>query len=810
MNTRDKSKNKKNEVKSTDSHGITNYLKKFVDNLSSLINQDKGKIEEDNNSGKYENAYDLIFNKDNKYNNNNILFIALITFHHKLGGIIECTFPPKENLNDNDELKSLVDNGCFDSTNSVLEFILNNLVNNCLIDGIHLTNNDTNIFFIHDFQKPLYCLSYYIQKKTDNNKNKIEDNFQENIRGCIQKSICIVSTLPLFGNSIVYQNYYTHLSNQMIKYMNQKSLNDKSALNDIYDKLLNEYLEEKKWIFNIRKVVLLLKDDLLVIIKLILLEKRIIVYSQIPSNASLFIMAILSIFPGNYSNGRTFFDEQNGTPFKIFNERYLIYPLFTLFDLDSLLSRINNNNKINYLIGTTNKLILENKNLKYSCLINIDDQKVCYGQELADDIKKINRKENKVLKSIYELINSNNSETKYYSSNKKNKNDEDWILPYNNNVEEFNSIKKYIWFYYLQIIFDISYLINEIKLKFLNDSYSVKLPNYYETIQFNYLKIINQINYYNKGKENNNIFKEEDILPRVENIISDPSTYTISSILSIKMSGSSSSKKSEMEKKRESILTKTNILSFISEWSTTKNFKKWFISYKEEIINYSTLSIVENKTSLYDYDDNLYKGPMILGKKEGIGKYDFKTLKMVYNGNFKNDLRQGNGTLTSYDEKFYYEGEWANNKMEGNGVLFSSQLGKYSGKFHNDFFEGHGSLVDSGDNLYEGYFHKGEKSGKGELKLSDGSSYYGEFKNDKYHGKGVLKDSKGNIILEGEFKHGALYKSKKHSNKKDKSSEEKEQYLKKKSYNPLTENELKGIQSIKFYDEFDDIENYNE
>ena len=61
---------------------------------------------------------------------------------------------------------------------------------------------------------------------------------------------------------------------------------------------------------------------------------------------------------------------------------------------------------------------------------------------------------------------------------------------------------------------------------------------------------------------------------------------------------------------------------------------------------------------------------MILGKKEGNGKYDYKTLKMIYNGNFKNDLREGNGTLTSYDEKFYYEGEWLDNKMEGNGVLW--------------------------------------------------------------------------------------------------------------------------------------------
>ena len=99
-----------------------------------------------------------------------------------------------------------------------------------------------------------------------------------------------------------------------------------------------------------------------------------------------------------------------------------------------------------------------------------------------------------------------------------------------------------------------------------------------------------------------------------------------------------------MEKKRESILAKDNILSFISQLTKTKNFKKWYNSYDKQIINCSTLNIQETKTSLYDYDDNLYKGPMILGKKEGNGKYDYKTLKMIYNGHFKNYLREGNGT----------------------------------------------------------------------------------------------------------------------------------------------------------------------
>ena len=837
-------KTKTNVIHSINNKEIASYLKDLSDNLSCLIKKDKNLIEKENSYGKYETAYDSMFDQEyTNYNNNHILFIGLITFHHKLGGVIECTFPKKEELISNEKINELIpsDNEKFKTTESVLEFISNNLVNYCLMDGIHLINKDTNFFVIHEFSKPIYCLSYYIQKKTDNDKNKIEDDFQENIRGCIQKSICIVSILPIFGNVNVYQNYYTHSLNQMTLYMNQKSLNDKTTLTDIYDKLLNEFNHNKKWLFNIRKAFLMFKEDLLIILKLIALEKRVIIFSQVPSNVSLLIMTLLSFFPGNYSDGKQPFDKQNGTPLRIFHGRYLIYPLFTLFDLDSLLNKIKSEKEINFLLGTTNKIIIENKSLNYCCLINIDEQKIQYGQGVYEDTKKINGREMKLVKAIYSLINEDKDkdkdkdnkdkdnkdkekankdqiniiEEKNNTTRKKNRINEDWIIVYNEEEGKlFYNIKKYILSYYLKIIYDIGYLIKEIQYNIKNDPFNIKLVNFYENLQMNYLKSTDP-NFQGVGDKNNNdLFKEDDILPKLENIISDPSTYTICSILPIKISNISLPKKTHIEKKRESILVKINNLSFISLWTKTKNFKKWYCSYKEQIVNYSTLNIETTKTELYDYDNNLYKGPMTFGKKEGIGTFDFKKLKMRYDGQFKNDLREGNGTLVSYDEKFYYEGEWVNNKMEGQGVLYSSQLGKYSGKFHNDFFEGHGSLIDVEDNMYEGNFHKGEKCGKGELKLSDGKVYFGEFKGDKYHGKGIIKDSNGTVLMEGEFKKGFLTKYKKGS-KKEKNLEKVntqqsgKRFDRRKSLNPLAE-EVNAIESIIFNDEDDENENENE
>ena len=809
-----------NVVQSMNSKEINLYLKLISENLSNLINKDKEAILKENDNGKYENAYDLIRNIENNNINNHILFLALITFHHKEGAMVECTFPSKEEIISSEKLSSLVDenNEKINSKNLVLDYILSNLVNYCLIDGIHLTDNDSNFFFIHDFPQILYCFSYFIQIKTDNGENNIIDDFQENIRGCIQKSICIVSTLPLFGNTLIYENYYTHLSVQMTSYMSQKCLNDKIALSEIYNKLNNEFCQEKKWMFNLRKAFSILKDDLLIILKLIILEKRIIIFSQIPSNVSLLIMTLLSFFPGNFNNGKLLFNEQIGVPFKIFHEKYLIYPLFTLFDLDKLLEKINNEPEINFLIGVTNNLILTNKKLNYSCMINIDEQKIIYNEKLNESLKIINGREHKLLLKIYELIhekisddniNSNksanrssnhNSNTNEKINNKKDKNDEPWILNYENPYSQtFYIIKKNINLYYQKILYDVSYLIYEMVKKRNRDSYK-ELINYHKDLIQNYIKstsneITEEMND-NPNLSNKNEGEQKKDLVHLEETIADPFSYVLYTILPINFDNifpHSDKNKTNLEKKRESILTKLNNLAVLSEWTNKRNFKKWFCSYKEQIIYFSTLNTKKAIVVLYDYDGNIYKGSMLLGKKDGTGELDYIQEKMVYSGEFKNDLREGQGKLSSIDNSYYYVGNWKDNKMEGSGILYSDKLGKYKGQFHKDHFEGKGNFVDLENNVYDGMFYKGLKKGKGELKLNNGNVYTGEFKNGKYNGKGILKDSKGNILQEGEFKDGILIKSKKGSkeekNQKDNISiisKESSKYL---NANPLNENE---------------------
>jgi hypothetical protein len=758
-----------NVIQSINSEGINSYLKVLSENLSYIMKKDKELLIKDNDYGKYENSYDFILKNENN-NNNDILFLALVTFHHRQGGVIECTFPQKEQIISEGKLNSLIDekNENLNKNELVLDFILNKLINYCLIDGIHLVDTDSSFFIIHELPKVLYCFTYYIQKKAKD--NEIEDNFQENIRGCIQKAFCVVSTTPIFNNLTTYQNYIHHISRQMNLYMNQKSLNDKSVLNDAFNKLNTEYIKEKKYLLNIKKAYYYLKEDFLILFKLISLEKRIIIFSQIPSNVSYIILSLLSIFPGFFIDGKSHFDEQNGTPLKIVHDKYLIFPLFSLYNLDYLLDQIKNN-EINYLIGTTNNIIINNKNLKYDCLVNLDEHKIIYNENISIDIKTINGREKKLLATINNIINKDN--IKLLNENYEN---EPWIVDYNKkNNEKIYYIKKNIRLYYIKIIYDISYLIHEIKNKINNSAEEQEFLIFQQNnISKNYKKFLDN----EDSQININIPENIKALPNLENMISDPYIYILYTILPIKFDYlfiEAEKNKNEVEKKRETILAKLNNLAFLTEWTKTRNFIKWYLSYDEGIIRYSSLNASLSRAKLYDYDDNLFEGDMQLGRKNGVGKLYYYNEGMIYNGEFKNDEREGRGKLYSNDGKYSYVGDWMNNQMEGNGILISDKLGKYSGLFHKDFFEGKGHLIDINNNEYKGDFHKGFKQGKGELILNNGNVYIGAFKFDKYNGKGELKDSEGNILEKGEFKDGVLFKRSKSIKLKEEEKKKKEQ-----------------------------------
>ena len=747
-------------------------LKSFSDLLSSLSKLDKQMIDLDNDYDNYEDCYKTLeISKKNKISNH-LLFLALVSFHQKKGSVIECTLPKREDLQNNPILKSLF-NFKFNTGKALLDDLFTLLTNYALTDGIHLVDKDTEFFFIHSYQKPLYCLSRYVQVQTneqEESEENVVDDFQKNERNCIQKALCIVSTIPLFGNSIIYQNFYTQLISQMDTFMSQKSLNDKTNLDILYNSLLNiNDTENNKWMFNLRKIYCYLKEDIFTLIKLILLEKKIVVYSQIPSNVSLFIMSLISLLPGEISQGLLKSHIQNGMPFKIFHDKYFIYPLFSLFDLDPLLSKMNTNKNINFLIGTTNSMVSNSKKLIYSCKIDLDKPEVIYNKKnTSSNMTTINDVEEKKNAIISNLISKNiKAEGGVYIPNKKCSVEGEWIISCDNEqyAEECKLIKNVISNYFGSIIADISYINKEIKKK---DNYKIidnKSFPLYQKINNNYNKYMNNNNVRSSQKKEVLIMPkvesktvEMSLYPALEEIMSEPLYNIVNSILSHNITNSKIIPCSNKYKGLESLIVKQNNLEFIVEWLNTKNFKKWYCSYNDILTNLSIFNLEKINIKIYDFDNNFYYGNLLNGKKTGEARVLYCDRDLTYIGEFKNGLREGRGNLSSSDNKYLYEGDWKNDKYEGEGSLLSPKLGKYSGKFKDGLFDGKGYLITPENNVYKGKFLRGEKSGEGEYKLNTGYTYVGQFKNDLYNGMGKLYDNNNKIIQEGKFLKGEFVK----------------------------------------------------
>ena len=808
---------------------INKEIKLISEQFQSLTKLEKEKISEITNYDKYEINYSQPLN-NNKENpeiteSNNILYLALVSFHQKMGSVVELTYPSLDTIKNNpsSEVLSLIDEESEKNNNieSIINMINSQLITYSLMDGIHLVDTDTQIYFLHNLKKPIYCLSYYVQVKTGNGNPDKEDSFQENVRECIQKAICIVSLKPIFNHYILYQNFYTHLKNDMDSFMAQTSLNDKSKLDSLFQKLNQDFIifdsKIDLWMLNIRKLFFFLKNDIFNILKLILCEQNILIFSQIPSNVSLFIISLLYTLPGEISQILTNYEYQNALPFKLFHKNYLIYPLFSLFDLNPLTEKIKQNENLHYIIGTTNFLVARSKDIKYACFINLDELSITFDNNIESNLISNNSNENKIIEEINKEINLNlikeGTNNKYENSKKYNI-DENWILESSKCKEDYlnenKMILKRLREYIMSIVFDMNYLMNEIKYISENNNEnkaSIKMKKINEEINNNYYKLIgdeneniSEINTDNKIKESSPTLEskqskeEEDFLPRIDELISDPYIYLLDSKLSfstnnqIDMGLIASPQKTDSTKDIKSPLSNLNILYLVTYWIKTKNFQNWFLTKTEEqnnkLMKLSPLNSAKDSINkLYDYDNNEYNGTMQFGKKNGKGKLSYIEKRMTYVGIFINGLREQKGNLSSLDNKYLYDGDWKNDVFEGNGSLVTREGNKYVGTFKNGLYEGQGYLIDNEGNIYNGNFKNGKKNGEGELNMNNGNKYIGMFKQDLFNGKGKIVDKNGNILQEGNFKDGIFIPKKKKEKEKEKEDKDEKKIENKKEEN---------------------------
>ncbi|WNR46780.1 ABC transporter substrate-binding protein [Paenibacillus roseipurpureus] len=155
--------------------------------------------------------------------------------------------------------------------------------------------------------------------------------------------------------------------------------------------------------------------------------------------------------------------------------------------------------------------------------------------------------------------------------------------------------------------------------------------------------------------------------------------------------------------------------------------------------------------------------------------------KIVYDGDFKDNKRSGNGTLFWLGGQKRYEGQWYNdlmngtgniynedgtllyekitmldNSIEGNGTLYFSNGWIYKGEFVDGSGTGTGELLNpSGTLAFDGQFKDFQLEGQGKSYYANGKIHFeGEFHNDLANGQGVQYEEDGSIAFKGLFKNG--------------------------------------------------------
>ena len=655
--------------------------------------------------------------KKEHHSSNPILYIAVVSFNQKKGSIIEFTYPDKTELLEKNEtsklfFESLINSSDkkLDTAEKVFENINYQLTYLCMPDGAHSLTSDSQFFLIQNFSKILFGISCYRQLQVT---QAMKEDEQENTRECVQKAMCIISTLPLFGQMA------SKLSITMLAYFNQDSLKNKQIIGDLYSNYSSNYLSKIKVSeilesFSLKRLISFTKDKIFSLIKLIMLEKKILVYSHISNNICSFIFSFLSIFPGgaffsldNEGRAKAYYDcySPYGLPLKFLNKKSVLYSILTLYDVD----KIEEKEIVSYFVGTTNPLLMNYNKIVFDCIINLDEDKITFHKKLNTNLLNLGKKENMIMNKLYKecksLFNDSNAEDM----------DDNWMLDKEENKKNAKNTKKFK----------------------KNERKSVYLQN----------------------SDNFSLFEGSD--DYIRNIFKKYITHFLADIhLSQHISKIETLDNEKKLSKLKDVLNDYNC-NFILNWITkTKNFLFWNYEHDKKLWNLSPhLKKCKNITKYYENGD-IYEGEVAFGEPNKSGKLDFtiKEIPYTYVGEFSNGLKEGNGNLFSKDNQFNYDGEWKNDKYEGFGALFDHGE-KYTGDFKNGKFHGNGNLYKLNGDAYEGEFFEG-KIKKGKINFKSGDFYEGEFENGIFNGKGTYKYKNGDIFkgkfLEGKKKFGNL------------------------------------------------------
>ncbi|XP_014241990.1 late secretory pathway protein AVL9 homolog [Cimex lectularius] len=219
-----------------------------------------------------------------------VLHVAVIGFHHKKGCQVEFSYPP------------LVPGG--DVTCTECPPGWKYLPTLALPDGSHNYEKDTVFFHLPSLDCPnktVFGVSCFRQIPVEKIKNRTSDI----TRGTVQKAVCVLSKIPLYGHIQVKMELITHA------YFEEGDFTKVSLLEDTYRNLndcLNQIfdLHSAPQLFvglSARDLILTLRHKVLLLYKLVLLEKKVLFFQSPVQPLCTTILTLLSLHPNLVEDG---------------------------------------------------------------------------------------------------------------------------------------------------------------------------------------------------------------------------------------------------------------------------------------------------------------------------------------------------------------------------------------------------------------------------------------------------------------------------------------------------------------------------
>ncbi|KAM5273290.1 late secretory pathway protein AVL9 homolog isoform 1-T1 [Ctenodactylus gundi] len=217
-----------------------------------------------------------------------VLHIVVVGFHHKKGCQVEFSYPPLV-PGDGHDSHALPEEWKY------LPFL-------ALPDGAHNYQEDTVFFHLpprNGNGATVYGISCYRQIEAKALKVRQADVTRETV----QKSVCVLSKLPLYGLLQAKLQLITHA------YFEEKDFSQISILKELYEHMNNSLggtsLEGSQVYLGLspRDLVLHFRHKVLILFKLILLEKKVLFYISPVNKLVGALMTVLSLFPGMIEHG---------------------------------------------------------------------------------------------------------------------------------------------------------------------------------------------------------------------------------------------------------------------------------------------------------------------------------------------------------------------------------------------------------------------------------------------------------------------------------------------------------------------------